>query len=69
MTWAERLDQIQKSIMDIETGAQSYSIANRQATKATLATLYKQEKWLIAKVAREASGGGIRVRGVKETDY
>ena len=69
MTWQERLDIVQTAIMDIETGAQSYSIENRQATKATLFRLYGQEKWLLGQAKRESNGGGIRVRGVQERDY
>lgn len=68
-TWQERLDIVQTAIMEIETGAQSYMVANRQLTRANLPELYRQEKWLLVKVNREANGGGIRVRGVQERDY
>ena len=43
------------AIAAIESGAQSYQIANRKVTKGDLATLYAREKSLKAEIAR-ASG-------------
>mgnify|MGYP001772167302 FL=1 len=46
------------AIAAIESGAQSYQIANRKVTKGDLATLYAREKSLKAEIAR-ASGGDL----------
>ncbi len=62
-TYAERLDQVQAAIMAIESGAQSYMIGGRSLTRGSLSELYKQERYLERMAAREANGGGVRLRG------
>jgi hypothetical protein len=47
-----QLTNVQTAIANIETSAQSYSIANRNATKANLATLYERERQLLARLSR-----------------
>lgn len=39
-----QLERVQKAIAAIESGAQSYQIANRKITRGDLATLYAREK-------------------------
>lgn len=46
------------AIAAIESGAQSYQIANRKVTKGDLAIFYAREKSLKAEIAR-ASGGDL----------
>ena len=53
-----QLERAQMAIAAIESGAQSYQIANRKVTKGDLATLYAREKSLKAEIAR-ASGGDL----------
>ena len=53
-----QLERVQMAIAAIESGAQSYQIANRNVTKGDLATLYAREKSLKAEIAR-ASGGDL----------
>lgn len=53
-----QLERVQMAIAAIESGAQSYQIANRKVTKGDLATLYSREKSLKAEIAR-ASGGDL----------
>ena len=53
-----QLERVQMAIAAIESGAQSYQIANRKVTKGDLATLYDREKSLKAEIAR-ASGGDL----------
>ena len=53
-----QLGRVQMAIAAIESGAQSYQIANRKVTKGDLATLYAREKSLKAEIAR-ASGGDL----------
>ncbi len=60
-TYAEQLEQVQAAIRAIEMGCQSYTIDNRQLTRANLADLYKREERLRTLAAREARGG-MRVR-------
>lgn len=62
-TYTQRLEEVQTAIAVIESGAQQYQINGRMLTRAQLATLYAQEKWL-RKMADRESNGGIRVRGV-----
>ena len=62
-TYTQQLDDVQAAILAIESGAQSYTIAGRSMTRGNLDALYKREERLITKVARETTGGGIRVRG------
>ena len=53
-----QLERVQMAIAAIESGAQSYQIANRKVTKGDLATLCAREKSLKAEIAR-ASGGDL----------
>ena len=53
-----QLERVQMAIAAIQSGAQSYQIANRKVTKGDLATLYAREKSLKAEIAR-ASGGDL----------
>lgn len=53
-----QLENVRAAIAAVETGAQSYKIANRSVTKADLATLYAREKSLKAEIAR-ATGGDM----------
>ena len=59
-----QLERVQTAIARIESGAQSYTHAERTKNEADLATLYKREGQLLARVNRAANGGGPRVRGV-----
>ena len=52
-TLETQLDRVQAAIAAIESGAQSYQIANRRITKADLATLYARESSLKSQIARE----------------
>ena len=56
-TTTEKLESVQAAIAAIEGGAQSYSISGRSLTRANLAELYKQERFLEKKLARESAGG------------
>ena len=55
-TLAEQLASVQSAIEAIEAGAQSYTIAGRSYTRATLETLYRREERLQAKINRADSG-------------
>jgi hypothetical protein len=55
-TLETQLDRVQAAIAAIESGAQSYQIANRRITKADLATLYARESSLKSQIAREKGG-------------
>lgn len=47
-----QLERVQMAIAAIESGAQSYQIANRKVTRGDLAILYAREKSLKAEIAR-----------------
>ena len=51
-----QLERVQKAIAAIESGAQSYQIANRKITRGDLATLYARERSLKSEIAREDGG-------------
>lgn len=51
-----QLERVQMAIAAIESGAQSYQIANRKVTRGDLATLYAREKSLKAEIARTSGG-------------
>ena len=53
-----QLERVQSAIAAIESGAQSYQIANLRLTTADLATLYARETSLKAQIAR-AEGGDL----------
>lgn len=61
-TYQEQLESVQAIIAQIESGGQAYTIDNRSLTRADLLSLYTREKYLRAMTAREARGGGVRVR-------
>ena len=61
-TYAEQLESVQSAIAAIEARGQAYTIDGRSLTRADLATLYEREQWLRGQAAREARGGGMRVR-------
>jgi len=56
-TLAARLASIETAITAIEAGAQSYAIGDRQYTRGTLATLYKERRELIKEIAEESTTG------------
>ena len=62
-TYQEQLENVQAAIEKIEDSGQAYSISGRSMSRADLPTLYERERWLRKKAAREARGGGIRIRG------
>ena len=51
------LDEINKAIMAIAIGGQSYKIGSRSLTRADLKQLYAIKNDLMAQVASENSGG------------
>lgn len=77
-SYKEQLEEIQKAISDILSGAQEASYNGQKVKKADLNVLFTQEKYLRGKVSRDPSGGGdgdsggdtssgrsgIRVRGI-----
>lgn len=57
---AEQLARVQSQIAAIETaGVESYSIANRSATKLKLAGLYAREEQLLNRLNRESGSGAF----------
>lgn len=64
-TYTEQLESVQAAIAAIESGAQSYrDSSGNQLNRGDLDVLYRREAKLRPLAAREARGGGIRVRGV-----
>lgn len=61
-TYQAQLESVQAIIAQIESSGQSYTIDNRSLTRADLSSLYTREKYLRGMAAREARGGGARVR-------
>lgn len=61
-TYQVQLESVQAAIAQIEQTGQSYSIDNRSLSRADLDKLYARETYLRGKAAREARGGGVRVR-------
>jgi len=61
-TYAQQLDDVQAAIDAIEQRNQSYTINGRSMTHGDLKTLYAERKRLTTLVAREARGGGVRIR-------
>lgn len=55
-TLEQQLASVQKSISDIETGSQEYRFAAGGVTRADLATLYKREADLLARINIEKHG-------------
>jgi hypothetical protein len=62
LSYAEQLESCQTAIAAIEARGQAYTIDGRALTRADLATLYEREQWLRGQAAREARGGGMRMR-------
>lgn len=56
MTAQELLEQIDKAIINITVGGQSYKIGSRQLTRADLKTLYDIKNDLTAQVAGSTPG-------------
>ena len=67
-TYLEQLEEVQAAISAILTGAQQYSMEGRLITRASLNTLFMQEKRLRMMVKRDQSGGGISVYGATPVD-
>lgn len=63
-SYAEQLASVQEAIAAIEGGGQEVEFEGHRKSRADLATLYKREGWLQRMAAREARGGGIRMRGI-----
>jgi hypothetical protein len=53
LTTKEKLENVQATIIRIETGAQSYSIGDRSKRDADLVVLYEREKELQAQYDAE----------------
>ena len=53
----DMLDQVNKAIMAIAVGGQSYKIGSRSLTRADLKQLYAIKNDLTAQLASENSGG------------
>lgn len=56
-TTAEMLDAVNKAIMAIAVGGQSYKIGSRQLTRADLKQLYAMKNDLTAQLAAENTSG------------
>lgn len=63
-TYAEQLASVQEAIARIETTGQEIEFEGKRRTQADLAVLYRRENYLRTMVAREARGGGIRMRRI-----
>ncbi len=61
-SYQTQLESVQAIIAQIESTGQAYTIDNRSLTRADLSTLYDREKYLRVMAAREARGGGARIR-------
>lgn len=57
MNTQEQLDQINRAISAIESGAQEYSVGSRRLRRADLATLYKERRILQQQLVQESGGG------------
>ncbi|WP_432642520.1 hypothetical protein [Acidaminococcus sp.] len=55
------LAQLNKAIVKIEAGAQSYTIGNRSLTRGNLSALYKERRTLRQEIASLETGGGCYV--------
>ncbi len=76
-SYKEQLEEVQKAISDILSGAQEAWYNGQKVKKADLNVLFNQEKYLRGKLSRDPSGGGngdagsigsgrgsIKVRGI-----
>lgn len=57
-----KLDALNTAIATVETGGQDVGYEGRRIVMADLAALYRERARLEPLAAREAAGGGIRVR-------
>ena len=62
-TYEQQLEEVQKAITDVLTGAQDASYNNQRVRKADLSMLQQREVWLTKQIALKRRGG-IRVRNV-----
>ncbi len=62
-TTLEQLESVQAAIEKIELKGQAWSASGLSLSRADLGSLYAREERLIAKLARETRGGGVRIRG------
>lgn len=67
-SYATQLERVEKAIAAIEERGVSHSAEGRSMTRADLATLYDERKYLRKMVARAATGGGITIRGGTPVD-
>lgn len=75
-SYKEQLEEVQKAISDILSGAQEAWYNGQKVKKADLNVLFNQEKYLRGKLSRDPNGGGddgcsiengrgsIRIRGI-----
>lgn len=75
-SYKEQLEEVQRAISDILSGAQEAWYNGQKVKKADLNVLFSQEKYLRSKLSRDPSNGGdvepgcatgrggIRVRGI-----
>lgn len=57
-TLDEQLTSVQAAITAIESGAQSFQIADRTYSRADLSVLYQREESLLRRIAKQTNGGG-----------
>lgn len=57
MTAKEQLEEVNRAITAVLTGAQSYKIGSRSVQRADLKQLYAMKNDLTAQLAAESSGG------------
>ncbi len=57
MTTKEQLEQLNKAIEAIESGAQEYQIGSRRISKPNIYNLYRERERLEQKYASENNGG------------
>lgn len=60
-TYEQQLEEVQRAITEILTGAQEASYNGQRVRKADLDMLQKREEWLTKQIATKRRGG-IRVR-------
>jgi len=61
MTTREKLDQINRAITAIESGAQEYSIGSRRIKRPDLSILYQERRILQQQYEAEIGTGGVTV--------
>lgn len=60
-TYREQLEEVQKAISEVLTGAQEATYNGQRVRKADLDMLQKREEWLVGKITSQ-NRGGIRAR-------